>query len=507
MLALIVIDCAEHSILQTLITEGEMPALSSLAKRGLTVPLSSDGHALDGSVFQTFLTGVNPGKHGIHKYRQLVPGTYDYQLSKAADSPVPQIWNVLSERGRRCLVFDVPKAFPTPDFNGKLVASWGAYSPAASPGSVPDRLFADVERKFGSHPMRIQKALPLTPREYKQAEQTLVGATRLRTDVCRWLLKDANWDFFATTFSESHVAAHQFWQLRDPQHPLYDLESARQCGSAVENVYRAVDENLARLLEALPEDAHLVVMTQQGVEHNYTGSRLLPKWLAMREGRKPRRNLLVGLDEVFGSRWRNLFRRSIPESLANRLVRRKFPANGKIFMLPGSEYGALLRVNLRGREPAGVVEPEAYHETLKLLVDDLQALRNPATGEPAGAEVQLTHQMYNGPRLDELPDAIVCWRNDQPITALECPRHGLLTEGISFTDITHSMHTSQGMAVMAGPTIRHGKISARHDIRDMTATLYDLAHTDPPADLEGTSLLAGHEVPCEMANSGLSEMA
>jgi len=489
MLAVIVVDCAEHSILESLMAKGDLPALSALAERGVTVPLSSDGHALDGSVFQSLLTGVNPGKHSIHKYRQLVPGTYNYELSKASNSPIPQIWTELSRQGKNCLVFDVPKAFASSAHKGKLVASWGCYSPAAHPGSVPASLYDEIEGKFGNHPMRIQTALPLSPSEYQQAENTLVRAAKIRADACCWLLEQESWDFFATAFSESHVASHQFWQLRDPNHPLYDQQSAEKCGEAVERVYRAVDENLARILAKLPNAANVVVMTQQGVENNFSGSHLLPQWLAMREGRKTARHPLVGLDEILGSRLRNLFRRNISESMANRLVRRKFPGTGQVFMLPGSEYGALLRINLKGREPKGIVAPQDYDATLQDLVEDLQELRNPATGQPAVAEVQLLHQRYAGPRLDDLPDVIVCWQNDRPIKELECPKHGRLTGGISFTDITHSMHTSEGLGIIAGPLVPHMKIATRHDIRDMTASFYDLADATIPDYLEGTSLL------------------
>jgi len=96
LLAVIVLDCAEHTGLRALSAAGRAPALASLAERGVTMPLRSDADVLDGSVFQTLLTGVNPGQHGICKYRQIRPGTYRYRMSEAAWSPAPQVWQVLS---------------------------------------------------------------------------------------------------------------------------------------------------------------------------------------------------------------------------------------------------------------------------------------------------------------------------------------------------------------------------------------------------------------------------
>ena len=135
--------------------------------------------------------------------------------------------------------------------------------------------------------MKVQNALPLTVTGYQEAEENLIAALRIRSDVCSWLLQQGPWNLFTTTFSETHVAAHQFWQLRDPQHPLWDSKSAQACGDTLENIYRSIDVNLANLLEALPADANVVFMTPQGVSNNYSGSHRLPKWRAMREGRTP----------------------------------------------------------------------------------------------------------------------------------------------------------------------------------------------------------------------------
>lgn len=501
MLAVIVLDCADPSILESLLEDDRLPALNALRERGARLPLRSEGAALDGGVFQTLLTGVQPGKHGVHKYRRLVPGTYQYEIAAAAASPVPQLWQGLSEAGRRCCVFDVPKAFPSPDFNGKLVASWGSYSPAGKPDSAPADLYEEVVQRFGHHPQRVQKALPLTPKGYQRALQRLLKATRTRGDVCSWLLAHEEWDFFMTAFSESHVGAHQFWHLRDPAHPLYDHESARNCCDALERIYEAIDENIGRLLEALPRDAHVIVLTQQGVQHNYSGSHLLPQWLARREGRVPSRQWLTLADGLLPSAIRNAVRRRLPEHHANRLAQKKFPADGKVFLLPGSEYAALLRVNLRGREPEGIVAPEAYEATLDCLCADLLSLHNAKTREPVVAELRRTRRLYDGPCVDQLPDLVVCWKNDSPVEAITCPRVGLVRGGKRlFTDITHSMHTSDGLAFLAGPDVPHLEREVPRDIRDVTATLFGLAGVPAPAHLEGKCLVP-------LPNSGNSRIS
>jgi len=486
MLAVFVIDCGEHSLLRRLAAEGRMPVLQSLLERGCSIPLTSDAAVIDGGVFQTLLTGVGPGEHGMYKYRQLVPGTYRFERSRAEDCPVPQIWTSLSHRGRRCCVFDVPKAFPSKGFLGQMVASWGAYSPAARPASVPPNLGDDIHRTVGPHPQRSQVPVPATPQEYAQVRDRLIEAARLRADACRLMLEREPCDFFVTAFSESHVASHQFWHLRDAGHPLYDAEAAA-CSDALERICEAIDSAIGRVIESLPADAHVVVLTQQGVTDNFSGSPCLASWLTRRAGHRKtgRRSPIVQMVSWLGNSLRSRLARSLPPPLIDRWLAWKYRPKGDVFLLPGSEFMAFLRVNLEGREPEGTVRPERYDSLLAELQEGILALRNTDTGEPAAAEVLRTHETFPGRLAHVLPDLIVCWRNDAPVRALACPTYGVLEPALQFTGMTCSSHTGEGLAVLAGPGIAPCRVADPHPLPDLTATLYRLLDESPPPHIQG----------------------
>jgi predicted AlkP superfamily phosphohydrolase/phosphomutase len=500
-LAVLILDSAEESLLVALARSGRMPALADLMERGRTVALQSDAHVLDGSVFQTLLTGVNPGEHGIYKYRQIVPGTYCYRRSRAEESPMPQVWTVLSRQGMSCCVFDVPKAFPAEGFRGAMATCWGAYTPAAAPVGVPKGLRTDIVRRFGPHPQPEQEPLPLATARYAAARDRLVAAAGLRAEICMDLLSRERHDFFATAFSEPHVAAHQFWHLRDPAHPMYDARAASLCSRAMEDVYEAVDRAVGSILKSLPQDATVLVMTQQGVESNFSGSHLLPAWLARRRGEadgRPVRGPVPRAASRLSAAWRGRLQRVLPAWVQDRWVDAKYRPHGDVFLLPGSEFMALLRVNLRGREPAGTVAAERCGETLQALREDLLRVRNTRTGRPAAAEVLFLRDVYRGRCAGNLPDAVVRWANDAPVETLDCPRWGLVTEGLRFMDVTHSCHTGRGLAVAAGPAVPPGAATGVHRLEDVTATFYALAGAKPPAHLEGRPIgLTGARAPAE----------
>src|SRR5690606_29405849 len=78
-------------------------------------------------------------------------------------------------------------------------------------------------------------------------------------------------------------------------------------------------------------------------------------------------------------------------------------------------YGAPIFVNLKGRQPQGIVEPGAeYEERIERLIADLRQVRDPATGEPYFGEIYRPHDLYTGPFLEQAPDLLPLprdWRN------------------------------------------------------------------------------------------------
>ena len=84
-----------------------------------------------------------------------------------------------------------------------------------------------------------------------------------------------------------------------------------------------------------------------------------------------------------------------------------------------TDLEGLIRVNLRGREPMGIVEPGADYEALLDRIEaEVRALVEPSTGQPVVADVLRTDRVFPGPRRDYLPDLIVVWERAAPVTTV-----------------------------------------------------------------------------------------
>jgi predicted AlkP superfamily phosphohydrolase/phosphomutase len=149
-----------------------------------------------------------------------------------------------------------------------------------------------------------------------------------------------------------------------------------------------------------------------------------------------------------------------------------------------------IRLNLKGREPAGVLEPGAEADAFcAALAADLLAIIDDRTGEPAIRRVVRTADLYDGPCLAELPDLLVDWddraptssatvgRGNDAVVRLRSPKLGLV-EGPNLYCRTGE-HRIEGMLVAAGPGIASGTLGRAVSVLDYSPTLTGLLGVTP----------------------------
>jgi predicted AlkP superfamily phosphohydrolase/phosphomutase len=142
-----------------------------------------------------------------------------------------------------------------------------------------------------------------------------------------------------------------------------------------------------------------------------------------------------------------------------------------------TDRNSFLRVNLRGREPDGIVAPgKEYDALLAHIESEFRALVNVDTGRPAVEEVYRIQELCPGPRVNELPDLAILWSSEAPIAAVESPRLGRFD--LRVREDRTGNHRPGGFMLARGPKIRRA-------VKDMHGHLLQLP----------TTLLALHGVP------------
>ncbi|MEL6501219.1 MAG: nucleotide pyrophosphatase, partial [Cyanobacteria bacterium J06623_1] len=156
----------------------------------------------------------------------------------------------------------------------------------------------------------------------------------------------------------------------------------------------------------------------------------------------------------------------------------------KAFALPAYADGHI-RINLKGRDRHGIVEPEAYDQVCDEIIDVLSRLRDGRSGKLLVKDVIRTRKspLDRDPKLPD-PDLVVVW-------------HTIATDLIDSPDIgrigpiTYNRpggHREHGFLMAKGPGIPSSRNLASGRAVDVGATILDLMGAQVPDYFDGKSL-------------------
>lgn len=425
MIAIIGLDGATWDLAGPYLEAGDMPVLAALRRSGAYGVLRSTIPPVTFPAWSSFMTGTNPGKHGIFDFTRRVPGTYEVAFVGSRDRRVPTMWKLLSDAGRRVAVIGVPTTYPPEPVNGIMVGGFDSPVATGIDGSFvhPPGFYAEMTAAVGPYAITDFQELTIGPGWHADALPKLLAAVDRKRDLARWVLRRERWDCFMMLFGEADTASHHFWMFADPRSPRFDPEGARRFGSALRDVYRRLDAALGAILEALPSAATVLVASDHGFGGAGTTVLHLNRWLAehgwltFRAGRRE-----VGARVARGVRRAALT--LLPRGVQERLVRRggralarrleswsRFGAIDMARTRAFSEelnYAPSIWLNVRGRDPEGQVAPGAeYEAVVSALSTALLAWRHPETGRPIVARVHRRDAIYDGPMADAAPDLVL----------------------------------------------------------------------------------------------------
>jgi len=501
------LDLGDGRLLREWAARGDLPHLAGLLDEGSAGELSTTAELLHVSAWPTLYTGADPGVHGVYYTFQASPGLQGYRRFGADQYGVPTVWSLLGRGGVRSTVLDAPYTHPEAAPGVAQILDWGTWARYWKPDSVPPSMLRRLRRKVGDYPLGLeahdQGLAALDPDLLQPRLLESVGA---KTDAILWLMDAEPWDLFFTVYGETHLGGHYLWR------PAQDREKDDRDLRLLGELYRALDTGIGRILAALPEETTVFLVSGDAVAPNHSGWHLLPDVLrrlghlaepqegsasdedaAPQEEKAGRTSLdpVRMLRDLLPKDFRKSLARRLPTRLRDTLARRVDTANidwsrTRAFTLPTDLEGCI-RVNLRGREPQGVVEPGEYDALCDEITEELRELVNPATGRPAVADVVRSRDRLEGPRCDRLPDLVVLWSMEAPIESLRSPRIGVVSA--PSPDARPGTHAPPGFLLVRGPGVPRGGLPEGAHVRDLAPTLLSLYGVERPDYMRGSSLL------------------
>jgi predicted AlkP superfamily phosphohydrolase/phosphomutase len=456
--AIIGLDCAEPSLVFDRYAD-RLPNLSRLRAQGAWGTLRSCDPPITVPAWMSMMSSKDPGTLGYYGFRNRTDRSYD-KMTTATSLVVkePLLWDFLGRAGKQVILIGVPQTYPPRAVHGLMVTDFLTPS-IESQYTYPPELKAEIAGLPDVHPYQFDVHDFRTP-DKNRIRDALVSMTDKRFALARHLLTTKPWDFFMMVEMGTDRVHHAFWQHMDPKHHRY--EKGNPYESVIPDYYVHVDRQVGRLLEVLPPETHVIVVSDHGGQC-MEGGVALNEWLVQK-------GYLV-LEE--------------PPKAPSRLEALKVDWAKTTAWGSGGYYGRLF-LNVRGREPQGLIPPEEYETTRDRLIAELEALPD-HLGRPMGTRVLKPESLYRTIRGAAPPDLFVYF-GDLRWRSVGTVGGGAIHTFENDTGPDDANHAPDGMLIVHGPGIpARGPIPGMQ-LMDVTPTVLRLFGLDVPGELQGRVL-------------------
>jgi predicted AlkP superfamily phosphohydrolase/phosphomutase len=478
------LDGADFDLVSQLIGNGRMPTVARLAREGAFGPLRSTLPAVTPTAWSSFLTGLNPGGHGIF-YFTSNPNRARSRVENAASRAGTPFWQIAGAAGMRSAFVGIPFTYPPDPIDGILVTGYGGPpQPAIVPAAARERILA-------AHPDLVTAYHPMAERwweDFAGFTAKLLAHVEQTADVCRLALElEPDLNLLCVNFMSSDFGGHLGYHRLDPSHPAHDPAEA---GEELVEIYEAIDRacgDLIELASQTSEEEHTaVVLSDHGMKPIHWVFHA-NQWLeeqgylryrrrSLQPLRRTRLDLVARADHRLArtrSRYAGfLDRLPLPSPRADRAFADIdfastraycYGAGGQIFL--GELSGAL-------RDP-GVARD---------LVQAFLSIRHPETGEQAFT-IARKEDLYSGQYAHKGPDLVLLPTDERVFVEASrrtwpatLERHERL-DPERFSGYS-GHHGVRGIFAAAGPGVRAADVPSDAEIAQVPATLLALLGLD-----------------------------
>ncbi len=135
------IDGVPFGLMERMLEEGVMSHLAKLVEETGLRQMRSVQPTVSCVAWSSYMTGCNPGKHGIFGFIDRREGAWELSFPNSRMMAVDNIWQVLSKADKRVFGMNVPTTYPPRPVNGILIGGFltPTVDKAAYPASVITR--------------------------------------------------------------------------------------------------------------------------------------------------------------------------------------------------------------------------------------------------------------------------------------------------------------------------------------------------------------------------------
>lgn len=434
----------------------DLPNIKSLVGKGIFGKLKSTTPPITVPAWTSMMSSKSPGVLGFYGFRNRKNHTYDEMyFATSAAVKEDRVWDILSRSGKKNIVVGVPQTYPPRPLNGLLISGFLAPD-TDSQYTYPAGLKDEIKKAAGDFILDVKK---FRTDDKDDLIRQIYQMTENRFQVVTHLMDHHDWDFFMFVEMGIDRIHHGLWKYFDEQHRMYDPESPYR--DEMKKYYRYVDRQVGEVLERTDENTVILVVSDHGAQR-MEGGICLNEWL-IQEG--------------------YLKLKTMPREITQ-LKNDNIDWSGTRAWGSGGYYGRLF-MNVKGREPQGVIEPDDYEKVRDELIARLEAIED-EKGVNIGTRVFKPEDIY--PQVKNVAPDLVIYFGNLSWRSVGSVGFGSIHTFENDTGPDDANHAQHGILVMANAGQEPGRREGMH-LMDVAPTVLDVFDVPIPDDMEGKSLL------------------
>ncbi len=450
-LIVIGLDCATPRTLFKDFLE-DCPNIKSMLESGIYGKLRTSDPPITIPAWMVMATGKDAGKLGLYGFRHRKGYSYDdYWIATSYNIKEPKVWDIIGKQGLKSCILGIPPTFPVQPINGCLVS--GFITPGIeSDFTYPPELKEEIENYVGKYILdanfRVDNKKVLLEEIYEM--------TNIQIETIKYLMQNKEWDYFKFVLIGLDRFHHAFWKYYDTNHDKY--EKGNEFENEMRKYYQFLDQKIGEILSLTNENTIIMIVSDHGA--------------------KAMKGLIcvnIALEEL------GLLKFNSKSKPGTRIADAEVDWENTYAWGWGGYYARVF-LNIKGREPHGIVESKDYEEVRNSVIEKLREIKD-NNGNTMNTIIYKPEELFKELNGDP-PDLMVYFDNLNWRSAGTVGYETMyLTENDTGPD--DAVHDWHGVFLLYDPKIKKGKDLGIISILDIAPTSLKILGIEIPEDIQG----------------------
>lgn len=459
------LDGAHWEILDPWIREGTLPNLKKIKDCGAWADMESCLPPVTSPNWKCYSTGKNPGKLGVFWWEKVDIKNRDFSMPLSQDYTGKEIWDYMTENGKKSLVINVPTTYPPHKINGVMIS--GGPSSLNFKYTYPGELEKDLKDRLdykvnGDHNFR--------ERDIAETLDESLKLIKSRFDAMHYLLEKGEYEFVSLTIFYINVFQHFFWN-----------------GENTKKAWKLIDCEIGKIMKKYTK-SRIILVSDHGsnkIKWEFFINRWLEERGYLKLKKKPSFLRKAGISKEnisnipYFYKVKNMAKKIIPRSVIGMIPSQDggVEKEGKKFLIEWDKSVAIGS----GQGPVYIIPEDGKRRLVEKIREEMKNIRDP-DGNKVVKEVYERDMIYSGNHLEKAPDLIIDQNEGYHING-----------GIGFEKTFKKTLTwlgenkRTGLFSIYGPGVRKG-FMGKISILDVAPTILSLMGIKIPDDMDGKKL-------------------